>query len=1102
MKNSFCNLFHISFLLLAFSLRSVMAAQDANALPALIYVPYDHIPESVLSGSVMMPYEHYLHAWKESPHQPPIAAVLSSFSLTGTLGEETCSLTLSVEVSALADSWSHIDLPSDLPLTKFLTNDPRVALERSDDGVHLHLPTAGTYHLTAELLYSVIHNPDGGRSIILKLPLSAAGSLDLELPVDTHSIMLEPLVAQISSIGAKGSHLHCALGGSPEVTISWHPLIVNESSPLVLSQENSIIRCSVRNIQEDVAFNLKITRQSISDCNIDLPRGLQLLTVEGPNVQNWEQKDNSLKVIFNSPQSVESKIRLHLEQELSAIPAGESRNISVALPKITSAVRTSGSAAIIADDANPVTIAIDSHVGYAQVDPSRIGMDNASAAFTFLSPPVPLNVRLTQETPDLRCRIEQLIQLGVQADRIDVLIKFEIRKSGIYSCSCLCPASWELQEIHGNGVEIDDSHVGAIDHGIHSLQIAFKNRLLGSGELWLQFHAPPKIPRSIASNVSIGDLQVISVEGALQTHGEVVVMSPENWAISSQDRIALMGTEIHPLISQASWQSLMPANTNEQEMAMAFTWAQGLGETGPNPVPLAKLLASARPREVNVHVSDEIVVGDGAVHETITWHGEVRFSAITSFRIAVPSAWDKQVVFHGNGIAERNQIPHFPHDDQTTWEIRFEQPVLGIFNLSVDHSLALPPIRDEKPQKLTLDVIKDLDSTSSSRIVAIAREGALEVNVEDPGVTPIAPSDVPSELQHEGTVAAFQGENTTPISLTVFHRDDVRLADAAVTLARYLAVVGEDGILRVHGSLHLESRGRPSFELHLPMHAELLELAIDQHQGHPSRRADGTIIVPLPSVNDVSSLLVSFVYSLALTPEKLSQIGSLHVQLPSMGDDDHSQPFPIQQVLLNLYIPNNLFSGYWRGDLLPVDDNFMSTILEPDDDGLTVHIATSGTHLDFTRLGGGGEIDFWYFRDTCLWFLSIVNLLIGTIILYIFRRIKYSAMALAIFGLASMIFMAITVSLAFSYLFSFFTAVCVTIAIWHSTSPWRIKRRAWRSTEALVGDNPWLDPAVPSEQEPLFPQINQENSIPSDSSPMPNNENKTQGNNSPPQDPT
>src|SRR5471032_1577632 len=55
----------IASLVLFAALRLLTPAQDTpEVLPPLIYVPYDHLPDAVLSSSVLMPYEHYLQSWK------------------------------------------------------------------------------------------------------------------------------------------------------------------------------------------------------------------------------------------------------------------------------------------------------------------------------------------------------------------------------------------------------------------------------------------------------------------------------------------------------------------------------------------------------------------------------------------------------------------------------------------------------------------------------------------------------------------------------------------------------------------------------------------------------------------------------------------------------------------------------------------------------------------------------------------------------------------------------------------------------------------------------------------------------------------------------
>ena len=1045
-------------------------AQDGDAqLPPLVYVPYDRLPEILTSQAVLMPYQSLLEHWNEAhgdAQRPPVGAVLGAYTLSGVLGVDSCTLTLAAGVDALSPGWSQVVLPGDLPLMRFDHADPRLAMERTPDGVLLHLPAAGHYPFSVELMVPVLQDGAGRRSCTLPLPSASAGELDVLLPEGVHSLALAPALAGGLVTVAAATRLRCALGGTSSLTLSWQPPLESSGAPLVLMHQDVVLRCSDRSLQEEVAMQLQVTHQALGEFSLRLPAAMQLLAVDGPQVRTWRLGGTELQVQLTEPLSGATMLHLSLAQDLPAVAAGVARLLAVGLPGMAAAVRTSGTLLVAGDEVDPVTIGIDAHPGMLQIDPDRLGVPAASAAFSFLVPPAPVMLRLTRESPDIRCAIAQLVQLGAQSDRIDLRLELAVRKTGVYGCTVACPQAWELTDLTAEGLDLDTSRFGPAAGGLRALQLSFKNRLLGEAVIHLQFHAPPSIPRAPAAQIAIGALQVARVLEADDAHGQVELVAPTSWSIATGAGHGLLGQDTSNLVQEGPWSAVLTQLPAQSELSMAFTWNDVRGPAGLTDPPQAALVASARARELNLRAEDAVTVQNGAVHEVLTWHGDVRYSPITTFGFTAPSAWDDQLLVTGAGIAERAVRARDTALGTSTWEVRFEQPVIGAFTCTIEHTLPLPALDADRPLPISLPPIRELQATRAQRVLTVARDGSFEITSSAQGMTSLAPGDLPAGLQGGGIVAAYQGAVGGTLSLSVVRRDAVRLADASVTAARYQAVVSDDGWLRVHAQIQLESRGRPALEVRLPQDAHLLEVTIDQRQGRPNRREDGCIIIPLPAVTALSGMLVALAYECPARAGGLGLMGRLALTLPAFGDEPRALPLPVQQVALSLYLPTRLVPARWRSDCSAVPAPGPDADPGFAEDGLTVRIPTSGTRSDFTRLGGGGALTLWYVRDDAAWTAIVVAGVLSGAGLVALRRQRRVAATLSVLGLLALVAASAASSWLSAGVAAGVTLVALPWAVAQRYAPWWRARRALRQADAPLQDDPWLAPFSPLPQGP------------------------------------
>jgi hypothetical protein len=379
-------------------------------------------------------------------------------------------------------------------------------------------------------------------------------------------------------------------------------------------------------------------------------------------------------------------------------------------------------------------------------------------------------------------------------------------------------------------------------------------------------------------------------------------------------------------------------------------------------------------------------------------------------RITAPTALDGKFIFKGTTLAEQAVVSRA--DGRSTWELRFQAPITGAFTITVEDQRDVPALTAGTPLPLTIEPLTILDATRVSHVCAVAREGTVEVSAMANGLEVVAPSDLPAGLHTQGVVAGFQGTTSVALALSLVRHDLVALADGAVTAARYLAVISEERLLRVQGYLVLSTRSRPWLELRLPVGAELLEVAVDRHQSRPSRRSDGSVVIPLGDGTGLRTQVVAFVYEQKLGDQPLGSWGSIGLTLPTLGGstqaDTTARPLPVGPVSCELFLPSDLTTCGWHGDLslneegIPLWTLLLARLngneqelqrgqareLPPLNDGigLTVPISLSGHGHHLQRLGDGGTVNMRFMSQGLLNLIALAALVIGGLAMWLARR--------------------------------------------------------------------------------------------------------------------
>lgn len=1072
---------------------AALAASAAGAdLPPVVYVPFDKTPNADPKGQgVMLPYERFVKLWDaanptppdKTPGKPPVPAALAGYTLAGAVRGELVELTLDATVNALADGWSSVALPSELALTEFKPADARLVLERGAKSLALHLPTPGAWRFAAGVAAPVTRDAAGRRTAVITLPAGGAGRVDLLLPDADAEVVLDPPVAATTVAEKGGTRVMAVVGAAPRLSVSWQPparAIAGEA--LVLVEQRLRLGVGERSLRYDLDATLTVLRRPLAELTIALPPGVQVLAVEAKDLRTWERTGDTLTLRLHRPVEGACGVSLRLEQSLPALAAGASTTIDVAWPAVPGAARTGGTLALSAGDG--VTAALAIGEGLAQIDPAALGpQPEVIAAWRVLASPAPAKLTVTHLQAELRAGVHQLVRLGTDEDRIDVVLELDVRRAGLFTLNAQVPAGWEL--VDTAGAAVDDARLATPVGELRRLDVALRNRLLGSGELVLRFRAPPSIPRD--GKPAATAIGLLRLGEAKRVRGTLAVSAPKSWSLASSERTGLGGAEAEAVRREGPLSRFARTLGEDEDLPLAFTVLAA--DAG------LRLAAAPRTQELAVRIEELVTVADGALRRLATLRGDVRYRALDALRIEAPTALDAVLVFKGPVLAQHSVLSR--KDGRSTWELRFRTPLTGGFSITAESTQELPRLTPGVAAPLSVEPLRPLDTTRLTVVSSVAREGTVEITAKADGADALAAADLPAGLQGQGVVAGFQGTAPATLALMLVRHDLLPLADAAVVSAGYEAMASDDGLLRVRGDLLLATRGRPWLALTLPPGAELLEAAVDGRQARPSRRTDGSVVIPLGATATAASQRIAFVYELRL-PERLGSFGRMAVILPNLSGGtghadpsitvkpagDEGRPLPVGQVELGLWLPDGLAPVGWSGDLHRAagPDSFthllrqrlveVATLIggarqadvdELDNDGLTVRLTPSGRRHELHRLGDGGQVTVAYAGRGLLQTLAVAAFAAGLALAWFLRRrVEIPAVLTLAGGL-----LALVVSGPWLAPIAAFTFGTGAITVLLAANAGVHALRSWRRKDTGITPDPWLErPAGGTEPKP------------------------------------
>ncbi len=911
--------------LLSAALHSARAQADATPAPTAspspspapliertIYTPYEKL-EQVFGKEdrgVFLPYREFLDLWNKvnlpsdlKKNPPPVDGVLASAHYAGAITGDAAVFDAQLQLEALKEGWSKIPLgAADLDIAEVKPQgSPAAVLHLAADGYEAILPAKGSYPITLTVLGKVTR--DAGRSTLtLRLPRTAASQFELKIPETGLEFTLTPACAYTSKEENGATQLAAFFGSSQEVTLSWHQRAAETALPALVFAESALNTTVSPGALRTVAdIDFRLLRAPVGAFEILVPAGQQVLGVEGNGLRDWNlapaAPDGRQRIAVNlaAPARDTYKLRVTLEAPIGALPA----KLTVPALEIALAEGQSGTVTIGADPALAVTI--DPREGVTQQGVPANPQPAASVflgAYRFLHLPFAVDLDVRAAEPVVDVNTGTLYTVTPDTLEMASLLRYSVRKAGVFSVTVDVPAG--LEHVEAKGDPIESFSTLKQTPAFQRLEVRFKERLTGDFNFTVTGDSPRAKP---------DDAVTISVPhpvGAARDEGQVAVAIHQSLDPKTTDAGDLKQEGIEHLQTPA------PGDPAVTPVTLGFSYKSAVGKP-------ASLAFTLRKPRVSAEVASRVSLKESLVSYQWTIVYTIEYAGIDDLVINAPPSIAADLQFTGDDIMEKAR-------DDKYWHVRLRQKKLGRYELRASVERPAPPLGAGMAATVDWPELKTVDVFHETGTVAVVKEGNLEITRATPkGLELIDPSELPDFARQNADVFLAYRYAAHPVSLEIeFSKNEFLPAPTAIVSYAVLnTTITPDRAETTEAIYWVLNNGRQFLSIALPERGQMLsDVFVNGQPQQPSRRPDNkALLVRLPArgagqaaqAGDQAPVSVRLVYSVPADPggrSGMGWLGHLHAVPPVIEETR------VLQTQYALYLPTGYryvsFSGPMR----------------------------------------------------------------------------------------------------------------------------------------------------------------------------------------------
>lgn len=821
----------------------------------------------------------------------PVPFAIRATRVTGAVTGDVAEVACEADVAVLSPGQVAVPLPLAGAGVRAVTVDgqparligggsPRVLLEGpSAEQAQAGLSASRTVAWTLAL--RVAQGEERGAGVIsLRVPVSAAGQLTLDVPGDVEAVgpsvappagapaqqqrpmsramnrqAEEPEAASsiVAWSEARGdaTRIHAAFGGTlqdggSELSLAWRPRRAQgQLTPYVIADDRSLFLVRPGVVALESVVLLEVYRAGRDRFSMDLPAGFVVRSLQVPGEEvTYVQRGDRVEVVLSGPRTGRLEARLRAELTIGDLTSAEA-GVKVGLRPLgfPDVDRASGLVGVAQGEGAVVTFEKDGGLERADLVELELagnltkGQTGPAQGERQLrvyrrgqsAPPLDLVARPLAPKVDLD--VLAAVQLKEREQRLVAAYRFRVEEGRVFSVRAALDAGWTIETaIVRDGAGNEPAH--ELRQTDTSVTVELPSGLSPGQELLVTLQAACDAPDGLGKRVAIPRLVG---SPATRTHGHLGFQPDEAFRATGADLAAL---------------TPIPA----EELPRVGLSVAGLllGYRIEGPEYQGALVLTPRETRVSSQVTAYHRVAERVVETDAALALVVDGAPVTKLELLLPKGVGRAARIEGVELADERELvgeETLPGGGvRERWRLTLDPRRGGQFTLRVKFTTTLAGDEKEGVTEAALPQVSLAGAFRERGTIAVYSSDATELTARPKGLRTIEVTDVPALAG-----SAFEGRPLVaytfvgPYDLGV----SIRRHGAAPTLAAVVeqlalaSTVSADGTARHVATFTVRHLRSQFFALKLPPDALLWSVVVDGKGVKPARK-DGLELVPMP----------------------------------------------------------------------------------------------------------------------------------------------------------------------------------------------------------------------------------------------------------------
>ncbi len=776
------------------------------------------------------------------------------------------------------------------------TNLPKgVLLIQRGQGYNLFFSGRGSYNIQVQFAAQIKRKDDRN---VLRVDINPAAISKLKIVFQGTDLDIRSLPSISTQLKIKGKQTEFTayLGMSDKIQVDWFakPTALAKAKLLLFSENNTLVTIVPGLIRTQTFLSYKIVQGKLSRFNVSLPVNLNLLTVKGENLRNWNLKKEKSRQVLELELSKEASDVYQLVLEAEEIRDRLEGAYTVVDILSLNTERENGYFAFVVKD--DFKIRAVKRKGVSQLDVGELpeqlkrvagGENNISLAYRFLRHPKELVVNIEKIKPEIIVRsniflekTEEVMKLLVQAD-------YKITKAGVFNFNLELPADMEVIDVSGPNIENWEVSEGTIQN----LEVQLRTKAIGDYTLRVEME---KQTKDLYQDVDMPKVRIFHVDKVTNTirdvdkiTGFIGVSCDSSIRLKTKHRSKLTEVDLNELI--------FPPKGITRKPILAYKFLV-------QPYELKLAVEKVDPRMM-ADIFTFLSVGDGLMLINSAINFDILFAGVDQFSLVLPE--DVSAVdITGEGIKSKDesieeQIVNGKKVKLKVYKIALHSKVKGKYTLYCAYEKASQDI-SQKTQMPSLGILGVERQTGYIAIgpranveIELAKiENASQVDVKELPPDKMSGIDIPIFYAFKYVRYPYA------ISLNIKKHEDVSVLVAVVESANITTVLGKDGQIIVNALYQIKNRSKQYLDIVLPENAAIWSTFVDGKAVKPAKTEEGRILLPLVKHEEKNrSFPVEIIYE--TKQPKLFIFGAINLSAPQFD-------IPLTNVTWNVYLPFGL----------------------------------------------------------------------------------------------------------------------------------------------------------------------------------------------------